>query len=844
MKETVKELTPMMKQWQSCKKDAGSALLLFRLGDFYECFFDDAKLLADTLMITLTKRGEIPMAGIPARSLETYIEKLIGCGLSVALAEQTQNPAETTTLVERKIKRVITPATFTSKVDENTGTNNFLLSISHLNKSYAISYTDTSTSEFFFSSFSTSGEMVEEILRISPKEILVSAAFFSKEKSFIDNITSLIKTRVNPIDPFYFDHKASIDRLHKCLNVASLDGFGLKGETAAINACGALIIYLTNHLFLDVSFLKNLVKRDTAACLSIDHSALAHLEIFFSPSGKSLFEVINFTKTPMGERLLKNSLLYPLICKEQIIKRQNCIKELLEKDVDLSSSLSGIKDVERLMTKIAEGRANPNDLFLLAISLNKISSIIKDLHGTLAPFISSLPKLPLVDAILQTIVIDDSEYYIAPSINAELDRLKSLEKGSSAHLQAYEDRLCEELDIKTLKVGVSRSFGYYIEVSKKSIHLVPQTFIRKQTVVNGERFVTQELQKLESAILLAKDGALKLEKEIFEDLVNLCIGHQRDILKASSLIAKIDLIHSLKTVALSRGYICPTISEGSEIAITEGAHPVLLKMMKQERFIPNDIFLSDEMSLAVLTGPNMAGKSTYIKSVALLVLLTQIGSFIPAKRASIAIVDKIFTRIGAMDDLGRGQSTFMVEMSETACILRNATKKSLIILDEIGRGTSTYDGIALAKSIATYIAKEVGAKTLFATHYLELTDLADTIPTIKNIRSTAFEKDETITFLHKIEEGKADQSYGIFVGKLAGLPRRVILDATEHLKNLSMKKTSFPSSPLKKTAPAQYTLFSEEEKEPLKKELDALDLNNMTPFQALEKLIQWQKNPH
>ena len=841
MTKTAKEVTPMMKQWNACKKDAGSALLLFRLGDFYECFFEDAKLIAETLMITLTKRGGTPMAGIPARSLEGYLEKLINSGLSVALAEQVENPADVVGIVERRVTRVITPATFTSNGDQNSGTNNFLLSICHLNKSYAISYTDTSTAEFFFSSFSSSQQMVDEILRIRPKEILVNSSLLAKDKSFIETLKTEMKTKIISIDPFYFDHKGSIDTLHKHLLVASLDGFGLKGETSAINACGALLTYLENDLFLDLSIIKNLKKRDTENFLSLDNSALSHLEVFYSPSGISLFQTINFTKTAMGERLLKNALLYPLISKEKITKRQNCIKELLEKNIDLISALSGIKDIERLMTKIAGSRANPNDLFLLANSLDKIPSIIKDLSGTLSLFTSSFSPLPLVDAILQTITLDDSEYFISSGINAELDKLKDLERRSADHLKAYEDRLREELGIKTLKVGLSRSFGYFIEVSKKSTHLVPETFIRKQTMVNGERFVTEELRKLENEILSAKDGALKLEGEIFHDLVNLCITHQRDVLKAGRLIAKIDLIHSLKIKALSRGYICPTISDGNDIEIEEGAHPVLLKMMRQERFIPNDISLTDEKSLAVLTGPNMAGKSTYIKSVALLVILTQIGSFIPAKKASLGVVDKLFTRIGALDDLQRGQSTFMVEMTETANILRNATSRSLIILDEIGRGTSTYDGIALSKSIATYIAKELQAKTLFATHYLELTDLAKELPNVKNIRSTVLEKGDEITFLHKIEEGEADQSYGIFVGQLAGLPRRVILDAAENLKRLSTKKDA-TSSPLKKSVPSQYTLFVEEEKDPLKKALDALDVNNTTPFEALEKLIQWKKN--
>ncbi|MCH9620913.1 MAG: DNA mismatch repair protein MutS [Chlamydiia bacterium] len=832
--------TPMMKQWHDCKKEAGSALLLFRLGDFYESFNEDAEILANTLMITLTKRQEIQMAGIPVRSIDGYLEKLIDHGLSVAIAEQTQNPKDVKGIVGRKVTRVLTPATFTSSKDQNSGSNNFLLAISHLNKSYSISYTDTSTSEFFFSSFTDSESMINEIERINPKEILIDSKLKDKTLPFLKTIESQINAQLISVDSFYFDHKMCIDKLHKHLKVASLDGFGLKGETSSINACGALFFYLENEIFFDTSSISSIKKRDTAKFLRLDHAALSHLEIFSSTSGSSLFEVMNYTKTAMGERLLKNSLLYPLINSDAIKKRQSFIKELLEQDVDLSKDLKGIKDIERLMTKIGSGRANPADLFFLSSSLDKIPGIIKTLSNTLSIMTKSFSPLDLVSTILNTLAISESEYFIAQGVNEELDHLKALEKNSTALLKNYEDRCKENLGIKTLKIGHSRSFGYYLEVSNKSKHLVPNSFIRKQTLVNGERYITDELQELESKILSAKEQALSLEQKIFVDLVNLCIDHQKEIFEQAKLIAKIDLVHSLKTKALSRGYICPEVNEGFDIEIEQGAHPTLLQMMKKEAFIPNNISLTSDKFLSILTGPNMAGKSTYIKSVAQLSILAQIGSFIPAKSAKLGIVDKIFTRIGAFDDLQRGQSTFMVEMTETANILRNATKRSLIILDEIGRGTSTYDGIALAKSIATYISSDVKAKTLFATHYLELTDLSQSLENIKNIRSTVLEEGEKITFLHKIEEGKADQSYGVFVGELAGLPRRVILEAKENLKNLSLDEDQ--SSVVKKAKTVQYDMFTEEEKHPIILDLESTDVDHLTPFEALEKLNQWKKS--
>ena len=548
--------------------------------------------------------------------------------------------------------------------------------------------------------------------------------------------------------------------------------------------------------------------------------------------------MINHTKTAMGERLLKNSLLYPFTNKTSIVERQEATKELLDDDIDLCETLSGIKDIERLMTKIGGGKAAPSDLLILARSLDKVPTLIKALHGKLSHYTSLYKNIPPVRDILKTIDTGNGPYFIAKGIHEKLDHLKSLENQSSSHLKGYEERCRTDFGIKTLKIGHSRSFGYYIEVSKRSGHLVPESFIRKQTLVNGERYITDELQKIEHEILTAKEQACAIEQEIFGELISSIISYRKEIRIAAQIIAKIDLIHSLKILAEKRGYICPKISDSEAILVEDGAHPMLLQMMKQERFIPNNISLGEDTSLAILTGPNMAGKSTYIKSVALLSILTQIGAFIPAESANMCIVDKIFTRIGAHDDLGRGQSTFMVEMTETANILRNATNRSLIILDEIGRGTGTSDGIALAKSIATYISKEIGAKTLFATHYLELTELVKEYQNMRNISSAVSEKDGKVTFLHTIEEGRAKGSYGIFVGELSGLPRRVILDAKDYLKKL----TAESRAPKKKMLPSQFTLFTEEEKDPIIKEIEHLDPNSLSPFEALEKIMQWKKS--
>jgi DNA mismatch repair protein MutS len=839
MIDPVKETTPMMKQWDECKKQAQDSLLLFRLGDFYEAFYEDAQLLSETLSIVLTKRGTIPMAGIPAVSLETSLEKLIDKGLRVAIAEQMEPSFEGKGIVKRKVTRVETPSTFTSKRDQNSGSNRFLLSLCFLNQSYSIAYTDTSTAEFFFSTFLDVNKMKEELLRVMPKELLVSSKLISSPPSFLDDIKESFNGKMIPIDPFYFDHKMCVEKLHRHLNVSSLDGFGLKGDLSAINACGALLTYLENHIFFDTSVITTFKKQETATCLSLDPTTLAHLEVFHSPSGSSLFKTINFTHTSLGERYLKRALFYPLIDREKILFRQKCVATFLEKSIDLSAELSPIKDIERLMTTIARKKGSPLDLILLANSLVQLPKIIKKLPSSLSALTDGYSDFPLASTILNTLSLDHTDYFIAKGVNPTLDRIKLVETNASLLIKSYEEQSKQTLGIKTLKIGHSRSFGYFIEVSSKSAHLVPPSYQRKQTLVNTERFVTSELVQLEQEILSAKDQALFLEQEELNKLFTLCLFYKKEILFSAQCIAYIDFLHSLKTIALSKGYICPCITDENAFHIINGSHPILLKTMKRGAFIPNNIDFNKDRQMLILTGPNMAGKSTYIKSVALLSILAQIGSFIPAQEATMGIVDKIFTRIGALDDLQRGQSTFMVEMTETANILRNATSKSLIILDEIGRGTSTVDGIALAKSIAHYIVKEIGAKTLFATHYLELTSLAQESIDVKNIRSAVSEKGGVVTFLHTIEEGQADQSYGIFVGELAGLPRGVILEAKEHLK-----KSSIPKELVKKKEPLihQYTLFTEEAKDPIIGELEGINPDHLTPFEALQTLVRWKKS--
>jgi DNA mismatch repair protein MutS len=561
------EITPMMKQWQECKKVAKDALLLFQLGDFYECFFEDAKIIADILHITYTKRGDTPMAGIPIQSLENYLEKLIDAGLTVAIANQSKIDKEGKTTVTRSVNKILSKATFSVQKEGSSPDNNFLLSISILNQSHAIAYIDISTSEFFTSSFATSEKMVEEILRVKPKEILLCSKLSAKGPKFMEEILSQIDTKYIKIDPFYFDHKTSIERLQKLLKVSSLDGFGLKGEISSINACGALCCFLENDIFFNVGGIYSIQKRNTENHLSLDHNTLHHLEIFTSASGYSLFDVLNHTKTAMGARLLKNTLFYPLKEKTAIIKRQNSIKQLLNNRTDLSFALSGIKDIERLLAKIISSNPSPSDLILLAQSLEKIPLIIKDLKGSLSEYSSNFPELLIAQKILDTIKIDHSDYFIKENIEEKLDHLKSLEKESASHLKAYEEVCKQNLGIKSLKIGWSGPIGYFIEISKKSAHLIPPSFKRKQTLVNGERYITDELKQLETNILSAKEQALAIEQAILANLVDKCIHEQKEIFLAASLIGKIDLIHSLKIVASKNAFCCPEIVDDGGIDI-------------------------------------------------------------------------------------------------------------------------------------------------------------------------------------------------------------------------------------------------------------------------------------
>ena len=753
----------MMLQWQECKKKAKDALLLFRLGDFYEAFENDAQIVSQELDVVLTQRQGTPMAGVPAHTCEAYVDKLVGKGYSVAIAEQMEDPKNVKGIVRRDIVRVVTPGTVINSNLLTEKSSNFLACIAPLNSRYGIAILDVTTAHFQV--MECEDDILDVLAKIEPKEILTS------EKLKLDLKEFTVQKRPD----WYFDHRVAMEKLLKHFQVKSLDGFGLKGMSAAINAAGALFAYVRDDLNLSLNHVKEIRLHNSDQYMAIDRTTQRHLEL------DTLLALIDKTVTPMGGRLLKEWLLHPLISKEAICERQDQVA-ILQKEPLLAQKLKGVRDLERLIMRIEMGYASPRDLVGLRFSLEPVPDISHTLERL---GLGSLPDFAMITAKIARAIVEAPPLrlsdggIIRENFDPELDELRALKKDSHAWMVQYQTQLREETEIKTLKVGYTQAFGYYIEVSRGQSDKMPATFQRRQTLVNAERFISPELKDFEHKVLTAEARIAALESELFHRLRAEIAEHADQIRSAAKILARIDCLLALALLAQERGYTRPLIGDQGTLEIQEGRHPVIEAALK-EKFIPNDTLLdSHQNRLAILTGPNMAGKSTYIRQVALISILAQMGSFIPAKSARLGIIDKLFSRIGASDDLKRGQSTFMVEMTETANILNNATPRSLVILDEIGRGTSTYDGISIAWAVAEHLlGKKI--KTLFATHYWELTKL----PGAVNFNVAVHESEQGIVFLHKIVPGGTDKSYGIHVAKLAGLPPSVIRRATELLQEL------------------------------------------------------------
>lgn len=853
-----------MVQWHACKKQAGDAILFFRLGDFYEAFHEDAALLAKELDLTLTKRQGTPMSGVPYHSSEAYIDRLVSKGYKVAIAEQTEDPKQTKGIVKREVVRVLTPGTVVNSSLISDKANNYIAAITQLNSIFGLSVLDVTTSEFRTVEFECLRSLTDELCRLAPKELLLSEKNSIKLHELLEELRHHFTFSKSVRPDWSFDHRSSLDFLLKHFKVLSLDGFGLKGSSAAIVASGSLLAYVADELSIDISHVKSIHPINLSQFMSIDRSTQRHLELteplYDGNKTNTLLNLLDSTKTPMGARLLKKWLSHPLLSKEAILKRQKGVSffhDNMQPTNGLRNTLSQVRDIERLMMRISTGNASPRDLVSLRFSLETIPQILDTLSGDIAEIIKkNVLKLTNVDHLarkIETAIVEAPPMrlsdcgIICDGYNEELDELRTIKENSREWLANYQQTLRETHDIKTLKVGYTKAFGYYIDVSRMQSSKMPDHFVKRQTLVNNERFISPELKEFEEKVLSADEKIRHIEAALFNQLREEISTHNDTIMSIAEGIAHLDLLSNLGHIGKKYDFVSPSFNNEEKWEVIDGRHPVIEASMESGTFIPNDVRLSeDKERLLLITGPNMAGKSTYLRQTALISIMAQMGSFVPATSANLKLFDKVFSRIGASDDLSRGKSTFMVEMSETANILNNATDHSLVILDEIGRGTSTYDGISIAWSVAEYLLKTKGkrAMTLFATHYFELTKLEEEIPGAVNYNVAVHEGEEGIVFLHKILRGNADKSYGIHVAKLAGLPNDAIKTAKQILVKMESSEKSKPKKEPQldlfessNTAHKQKPNFGDK----LKAELKDIDPNMLTPLQALEKIAEWKE---
>lgn len=855
------KVSPMMAQWHECKKNSHDALLLFRLGDFYEAFYEDAHKLSQELNLTLTQRQGIPMAGVPAVSLDVTLEKLSCRGLKIAVAEQVEDPKKAKGLVDRQIVRIVTPGTFCSSTD--SGRSHTFIAAVCLLPHPALSVCDLTTSDLWTCEAPSWDQIEAELYRLKPKEVVCDNKTLTQCEP-LKKACELLGAVLSVVDSSFFNHERSIERLLKHFRVHTLDSFGLKDLPGCVRCVGALFQYVSECLKLPLNAVQSLKLLAQESSMQIDRSSQKNLEIteplYEGHRGNTLLACLDKTITPMGSRLLKQWLLRPLQNPHSIEKRLDAVEDALLQTAVLCqarSQLLQIRDLKRLSTKLLCKQTSPKDLAALRHSLRALPQlhqllqhlkrgVWKDLHESTAPLPQPLEWLERALCEEPAVRVGEGRV-IKDGYNKDLDELREFRSQSQNWLSHYQAQLKEELGIKTLKVGYTPAFGYYIEVSKGQASNMPAHFNRRQTLVGSERFITPELKAYEDKVLHAQERIDSLERDLLEHLCTQLSAFCSSFEACSQALSQADCLLCLAEKARLGGYIRPKIHDEDELRIDQGRHPIVEEMIGKQNFIANDTHLDHGAGrMMILTGPNMAGKSTYIRQVALLVLMAQIGSFVPAKSMSLGVIDRIFIRVGASDDLARGQSTFMVEMSETANILHNATSKSLVILDEVGRGTSTWDGIAIARAIAEYLLTEKGkmAKTLFATHYSELTDLAKHYPLARNYQVVVKEWREEIVFLHQIQEGSADRSYGIHVACLAGLPNKVIARAKAIQHSLEAK----PQAAKPICARPQLDLFNQPyitaKKDPriekISLVIDSWQVNHMTPLQALVEINRLQ----
>jgi DNA mismatch repair protein MutS len=887
--------TPLMRQYAAVKKEHPNALLFFRLGDFYELFFDDAITASKELQITLTSRNKekgiaVPMCGVPYHAAEGYIGKLIRRGFKVAICEQMEDPRLAKKLVRREVTRVVTPGT---AADSSLGSeeNNFLAALAQAGDRVGFAALDLSTGEFRATEFSGESALrrvQEELEQLRPKELLYASAAPLFERS--TGQSSLGRAgeapgrasalpsykpqpraagmgwAETPLEDWIFAPDHAIPLLENHFGVLSLEGFGLAGRPAAAAAAGAILYYVRSTQRGSLDHVDRIGWYERQHCLVLDAVTVRNLELIEplfagTDAGVTLYRSIDAAVTPMGKRLLRAWLLRPSLDLAEINARldavEAAIKDIVARD-ELRRALDGVLDMERLLSRVTLETANPRDVLALAASLAKIPSVktavgrlsadrlatmnlaidgLQDLRQRIDKTITSEPPLTFVDGGV-----------IAGGVDRDLDELRELSRNSKQVLAQIEQRERGRTGISSLKVKFNSIFGYYIEVSKPNLHLVPQDYERKQTLVNAERFTTPELKEYEAKILDAQEKIVEIERRLFAELRTAIAAEAKRIRQTALALAEVDVLASFAHIAALRNYCRPVFvgSDEGELEIVEGRHPVIEQQEMAggtDRFVPNDLYLNATThSILLLTGPNMGGKSTYLRQTALIVIMAQMGSFVPARSARLSVVDRVFTRIGASDNLARGRSTFMVEMTETAAILHTATPRSLILLDEVGRGTATYDGLAIAWAAVEYLHSRVRAKTLFATHYFELTELAEQLAGVKNYHVSVKETGGGIVFLRKVEAGAADRSYGIEVAKLAGLPNEVVTRAREVLAEheFAEQQASAHLSPGATPPPAQLTIFTPIS-QPVLEKLREVDLNRLTPLEALNLLAELKR---
>lgn len=841
------EYTPLMQQFLELKKQHPDKILFFRLGDFYEMFFDDAKLSSRELEITLTSRDggngqRVDMCGVPHHSARTYILRLIEKGYKIAIAEQVEDPKQAKGLVKREVVKIITPGTITDPDFIKPEQNNFLVAISTRDERYGLAAIDALTGDFIVTELNSLTETLDEITRLGAKEIVIP------DDLTLNAPKEILLTRHNKR---FFRLDLAEEILLRHFKVKSLKGFGCDNLLLAKSAAGGLLNYLENAQKSDLNHVTGLRTYQLEKQMLIDSTARRNLEISARLQDGSkegtLLSILDSTETAMGSRLLKRWLEQPLMDISEIEERQEAIEELTHDSLlraNLTDKLKDIYDLERLSGKLAYSSANARDLLALAQSLSVLPDIKNLLSGRKSLSLEIQPLPELVSLIRSAFVMDPpltvtEGGIIRQGYNAEVDELRSMTHNVQQWLAQLEANERNKTGIKNLKIGFNRVFGYYIEITKSNLKSVPEEYIRKQTLVGSERFITPELKEQEEKILHAEEKLKAIEHSLFEEIRDKAKEEIEKIQTTAQSIAKLDVYLSLAKIALKNDYVRPKVDDGDTIYIEAGKHPVL-DVTLGSSFIPNDTILDQTgQRLLLITGPNMAGKSTYMRQVALITIMAQIGSFVPAKKAQIGLVDRIFTRIGAADDLASGQSTFMVEMTEVANILHNATPKSLVLLDEVGRGTNTFDGISIAWAVVEYLHnhKRLGCKTLFATHYHELTQLEEQLAGVKNYSVKVDDDGNRVVFLHKIERGFSNRSYGIHVAKLAGIPESLNKRAREILAtledNTSLKQLSFFST--------EVAVAEEVEDYGILEEIEEIDINELTPLEALFQISNWQK---